>query len=253
MTDATSTSTIDVNTSASPSSAATLASFDALTPASQRQIREMLSRLLAGEVIRRPEEIHLRAGSEWAVYQRFRAVVEQYAHIGGFRVLEDPDYAFVFFVHDAPRLRETLDKATSRVAVACRLLYHRQQQSVKLQDAETTMREILDLLDLSGGEARRTARTRTITGLHTLARHGMIVLPPRFEGRDDERVVLTPVLPRRLPLSAVQGYLERTRVTRGSGDAPVPVELSDDGSATAAAAEEQHHDRAAHSNGADRS
>ena len=252
MTDAASTSTIGVHTSASPPTTATLESFDAQTPASQRQIREVLSRLLAGEVIRRPEEVHLRAGSEWAVYQRFRTLVDQYAHIGGFRVLEDPDYAFVFFVHDTPRLRETLDKATSRAAVACRLLYHRQQQSVKLQDAETTMREILDLLDLSGGEGRRTARARTITGLHTLARHGMIALPPRFEGRDDERVVLTPVLPRRLPLSAVHGYLERTRVTRGSGDAPVPVELADDASATAGAAEARDRDGAGHSNGTGR-
>lgn len=249
MTDAASTSTIGVHTSTSPPTTATIEAFDAQTPASQRQIREVLSRLLAGEVIRRPEEVHLRAGSEWAVYQRFRALVEQYAHIGGFRVLEDPDYAFVFFVHDAPRLRETLDKATSRVAVACRLLYHRQQQSVKLQDAETTMREILDLLDLSGGEGRRTARTRTITGLHTLARHGMVALPPRFEGRDDERVVLTPVLPRRLPLSAVQGYLERTRVTRGPGDALVPLDLSDGEPATTAAAEGRHHDGTAHANG----
>lgn len=179
--------------------------------AARRRLHDVLVALLAGEVIRCPDDAASRSGSVWTSFDRYREVIELYVGIAGFRVLVDEEYRFAFLVHDAARLRETLDKHTSRVAVACRLLYHRHQQTVHLGSGiRITMREILDRLDLGTGTPTRTSRSRTIESLRLLARYDMVELASPFAGVDDDTVVLSPVLPRRLPLSCIHDYLERT-------------------------------------------
>ena len=180
-----------------------------------RRFRTVAAKLLAGEVVRMPEAPTERLGSDWSFLDRYRDAFAEYVGIAGFRVLVDEDYKFACLVHDDPALRETLDKATSRVAVACRLLYHREQQTVHLTaGVEVTMRDLLERLDLTGGVGNRTPRIKTLEALRTLARFEMVSLPPRFSGYEEERFMITPVLPRRLPLTSIQDYLERTRPGR---------------------------------------
>lgn len=191
---------------------------DGSTP---RRFRTIAAHLLAGDIVRLPEDPTSRLGSDWAFFDRYREAFGEYVGIAGFRLLIDEDYKFAFLMHDEPSMREMLDKATSRVAVACRLLYHREQQTVHLTSGvEVVMRDLLERLDLTRGIGGRTPRIKTLEGLRTLERYDMVTLPPRFSGYDDERFTITPVLPRRLPLTAIQNYLERTRSagTRANGE-----------------------------------
>lgn len=199
--------------------------------ATPRRFRTIAAQLLAGGVLRMPDVPTQRLGSDWAFFDRYRDAFAEYVGIAGFRLLIDEDYKFAFLVHDEPALRETLDKATSRVAVACRLLYHREQQTVHLTaGVEVVMRDLLERLDLTGGLGGRTPRVKTLEALRTLARFDMVALPPRFSGREDERFTITPVLPRRLPLTAIQEYLDHTRPGRGRVEDP--GDLGDDGEDT---------------------
>lgn len=177
-----------------------------------RRFRMIAAQLLAGDILRLPEDPTARLGSDWTFFERYREAFGEYVGIAGFRLLIDDDYKFAFLVHDAPSMREMLDKATSRVAVACRMLYHREQQTVHVTaGVDVVMRDLLERLDLTGGVGGRTPRMKTVDALRTLARYDMVTLPPRFTGYDDERFTITPVLPRRLPLTAINDYLERTR------------------------------------------
>lgn len=197
-----------------------------------RRFRTVAAKLLAGDVLRIPEEPTRRLGSDWAFFDRFREAFGEYVSIAGFRLLVDEGYKFAFLVHDDPAMREMLDKSTSRVAVACRLLYHREQQTVHLTaGVEVSMRDLLERLDLTGGLGGRTPRVKTLEALRTLARFEMVTLPPRFNGYEDERFTITPVLPRRLPLTAIQDYLDRTRPgrTRGEGNITAPDGADDAG------------------------
>ncbi len=183
--------------------------------ASRRRLQDVLTSLLAGEVVRMPDDPAKRVGSLWTSFERFRSIIENYVAISGFRVIVDESYHFAFLVHDEPRLQERLDKHTSRTAVACRLIYHQQQQSVHLTaGVRITVRDILNCLDTSGGVVTRTPRIKTAESLRTLARYDMVEFPGVFTGADDDIVVLTPVLPRRLPLTLIDGYLERTSQRR---------------------------------------
>lgn len=191
---------------------------DGSTP---RRFRTIAAHLLAGDIVRLPDDPTARLGSDWAFFDRYREAFGEYVAVAGFRLLIDEDYRFAFLVHDEPSMREMLDKATSRVAVACRLLYHREQQTVHLTSGvEVVMRDLLERLDLTRGIGGRTPRIKTVDSLRTLERYDMVTLPPRFNGYDDERFTITPVLPRRLPLTAIQDYLERTRSAgpRTNGD-----------------------------------
>ena len=195
--------------------------------AGPKRLRELTASLLAGEVVRLPDDPRLRLGSDWAFLDRHRDAVAEYVSVAGFRLLVDEEYHFAFLVHPEPRLREVLDKATSRVAVACRLLYHQAQQTVRLTaGVDVTMRRLLEYLDVSNGTGARTPRVKTIEALRHLARYDMITLPPRFSGADDDTFAITPVLAHRLPLSAIQSYLQRTHAGRseatGSDGTPVP-------------------------------
>ena len=195
---------------------------DGSTP---RRFRTIAAQLMAGSVLRIPEVVTQRIGSDWAFFDRYREAFAEYVGVAGFRLLIDEDYKFAFLVHDEPALRESLDKATSRVAVACRLLYHREQQTVHLTaGVEVVMRDLLERLDLTGGVGGRTPRVKTMEALRTLARFDMVELPSRFTGHEDERFTITPILPRRLPLTAIQDYLDRTRPGRGRSE---PSEASD--------------------------
>ena len=198
-----------------------------------RRFRAIAAKLLAGYVVRMPAEATQRLGSDWSIFDRYREAFVEYVGISGFRVLVDEDYKFAFLVHDEPSMRESLDKATSRVAVACRLLYHREQQTVHLTEGvEATMRDVLEHLDLTGGVGGRTPRVKTLEALRTLARFEMVSLPPRFNGYEDERFTITPVLPRRLPLKSIQDYLDRTRPGRAASDGgAMPADDADDASA----------------------
>ena len=187
--------------------------------AAPRRFRAIAAHFLAGDVLRMPDEPTARLGSDWAFFDRHREAFSEYLGVAGFRLLIDEDYRFAFVVHDEPALREMLDKATSRVAVACRILYHREQQTVHLTaGVEVTMRDLFERLDLTGGVGTRTPRVRTLEALRTLARFDMVTLPSRFTGQEDERFTITPVLARRLPLTAIQEYLDKTRPGRGRAD-----------------------------------
>lgn len=189
--------------------------------AAPRRFRTIAAQLLAGDVLRLPDEPTQRLGSDWAFFDRYRAAFAEYVGVAGFRLLVDEEYKFAFLVHDEPALRETLDKATSRVAVACRLLYHREQQTVHLTaGVEVAMRDLFERLDLTGAAGGRTPRVKTVESLRTLARYDMVTLPPGFTGHEEERFTITPVLPRRLPLTAIQEYLDRTRPGRLRAEAP---------------------------------
>lgn len=196
--------------------------------ATPRRFRAIAARFLSGEVLRLPDELTERLGSDWTFFERYRDAFAEYVGIAGFRLLIDPDYKFAFLVHDEPALRETLDKATSRVAVACRLLYHREQQTVHLTaGVEVTMRDLLERLDIAAGVGAHTPRTKTVEALRTLARYAMVTLATGFAGRYDERFTITPVLPRRLPLTAIQNYLERTHPSRGRAERAGPNAAAD--------------------------
>lgn len=189
-----------------------------------RRFRTIAAQLLAGDVLKVPDEITARLGSDWAFFDRYREAFSEYVGVAGFRLLIDEDYKFAFLVHDEPSLREMLDKSTSRVAVACRLLFHREQQTVHLTaGVDVTMRDLYERLDLTGGVGGRTPRVKTLESLRTLARFDMVNLPSRFTGHEEERFTITPVLARRLPLTSIQEYLTRTRPRRvSSGDVEDP-------------------------------
>ena len=199
--------------------------------ATPRRFRAIAAKFLAGDVLRMPEEVTERLGSDWAFFDRYREAFAEYLAVAGFRLLIDEDYKFAFLVHDEPSMRETLDKATSRVAVACRLLFHREQQTVHLTaGVEVTMRDLLERLDLTGGVGGRTPRVKTLEALRTLARFDMVTLPSRFAGHEDERFTITPVLARRLPLAAIQEYLDRTRPGRAKAEDGAATNGAEDGS-----------------------
>ena len=184
--------------------------FPALDPRAQEQFRLTVTRLLAGDVITPGSGIAPSAA--WRFVERHQDLIEEYLHIGGWRLELDLALRMARAVHLSGEHRVRLSKLESLVMLMLRLLYHERMESAGDElRCEVPVGELRERLIHEGKPAHQLSRRVVAAALVRLARHSVIELPRGFAGEDRETMVVTPLIEKVLPPDRIRQYHDRVR------------------------------------------
>ncbi len=175
-----------------------LTDFPRLEPAQQERFREVVTRLLKGDVLE--PGTALRPDPDWRFAERHRDLIDGYLRIGGWRLDIDLGLRLARAVHESGAQRVRFNKLESLVLCTLRLVYHEQMRQVS-EDArcEIKVGELRERLIQSGKTAGLLSRRILSDALRKVARHSLILVERGFAGEDDETVTVSHVIEKVLP------------------------------------------------------
>ena len=160
-----------------------LIEFPRLEPAQQERFREVVTRLLSGDVL--DPGPAMRPDPDWRFAERYRDLLDGYLRIGGWRLDIDLGLRLARAVHESGAQRVRFNKLESLVLCTLRLIYHEQMREVS-EDAGCELRvgELRERLIQSGKPAGLLSRRILESALRRLARHSLISIERGFAGED---------------------------------------------------------------------
>jgi len=219
-----------------------LTEFPRLESSLKERFREVVTRLLAGEVL--DPGPSLQPDADWRFAERYRDLLDGYLRIGGWRLDIDLGLRLARAVHESGVQRVRFNKFESLVLCTLRLIYHEQMREVS-EDARCELKvgELRERLIQSGKPAGLLSRRILEGALRRLARHSLVTIERGFAGEDGESILLNPVIEKVLPPDRIAELAERVRAYRrpagdsaeeGGGEAegtPAGMEDADAGDA----------------------
>jgi hypothetical protein len=194
-----------------------LSEYPRLEPAQMERFRQVVTRLLAGDVL--DPGPAMRPDPDWRFAERYRDLIDGYLRIGGWRLDIDLGLRLARAVHESGEQRVRFNKLESLVLCTLRLIYHEQMREVS-EDARCELKvgELRERLIQSGKPAGLLSKRSLEGALRRLARHSLIAIERGFEGEDDEVIVVSPVIEKVLPPDRIAEMAERVRAYGRSGE-----------------------------------
>ncbi|WP_224242319.1 DUF4194 domain-containing protein [Hyalangium gracile] len=184
--------------------------YPRLEPAQQERFRQVITRLLSGEVLTPGEA--LRPDGDWRFAERYRELLEAYLRIGGWRLDIDLGLRLCRAVHEAGEQRVRFNKLESLVLCILRLMYHeRMQQATEEVRCEVVLGELRERLIQSGRPVHQLPRRALVNALRRLERHSLVSLGRGVTGEDTERFHVQPLIEKVLPPDRIAELFERVR------------------------------------------
>jgi hypothetical protein len=187
-----------------------LTDFPRLEPAQQERFREVVTRLLSGDVL--DPGPAMRPDQDWRFAERYRDLIDGYLRIGGWRLDIDLGLRLARAVHESGAQRVRFNKLESLVLCTLRLLYHEQMREAS-EDVRCELKvgELRERLVQSGKPAGLLSRRILANALRRLARHSLVSIERGFEGDDGELILVSAVIEKVLPPDRIAEMAERVR------------------------------------------
>lgn len=209
------------------------AEFPKLEVAQQERFRQVVTRLLSGEVLTPVSP--LKPDPDWRFAERHHDLLDAYLRIGGWRLEIDLGLRLCRAVHEGGEQRVRFSKLESLILCLLRLAYHEQMQQAQEESrCELQVGTLRERLVQSGRPLSQLQRRAVADALRRLARHSLVELERGFRGDDGETIQVAPLIEKVLPPDKIAGLAERVRAYNASGS-PVDPETerqeSDEGTA----------------------
>lgn len=191
--------------------------YPKLEPVQQDRFRDIVTRLLSGEVLTPGSP--LKPDPHWRFAERHRDLLDAYLRIGGWRLDIDLGLRLCRAVHQGGAQRVRFNKFESLVLCVLRLAYHEQMHEAS-DDSRCEMKvgELRERLIHAGKHATLLSRRALFEALRRLARHSLVSYERGFAGDDNEAFVVSPLVERVLPPDRVAEIAERIRSYVGASD-----------------------------------
>ena len=198
-----------------------LEDYTNLEPGQKERFQRVVTRLLGGEVLSPGPP--LRPDPEWRFAERYRELIDSYLRIGGWRFDIDLGLRIGRAVHETGAQRVRFLKLESLLLCSLRLYYHEQMRSASEEErCEINVGILRERLVHAGKPASQLSTRVLAIALRRLARHSLLQIPRGFEGRDDESVLVSPLIEKVLPPDRIQQIEEKIKAYIGSQAAPAP-------------------------------
>jgi hypothetical protein len=186
------------------------AEYPRLEPAQQERFRQVLTRLLSGEVLTPGEA--LRPDGDWRFAERHRELLDAYLRMGGWRLDIDLGLRLCRVIHESGEQRVRFNKLESLVLCTLRLVYHEQmQQATEEVRCEVQLGDLRERLIQNGRPLHQLHRRALVNALRRLERHSLVSLGRGLTGEDTERFHVHPLIEKVLPPDRIAELFERVR------------------------------------------
>jgi hypothetical protein len=187
-----------------------LEDYSNLEPAQRDRFQQVITRLLAGQVLTPGSP--LKPDADWRFAERFRELIDSYLRIGGWRFDIDLGLRLARAVHEMGSQRVRFSKLESLVLCSLRLYYHEQMRLAAEEDrCEINVGMLRERLVHAGKPAVQLSTRVLAPALRRLAHHSLVQLTRGFEARDDEAVVVTPLVEKVLPPDRIQEIEQKVK------------------------------------------
>lgn len=187
-----------------------LTDYPNLEAAAKQRFEEVVTRLLAGEVLTPGSA--LKPDPDWRFAERHRELIDSYLRFGGWRLDIDLGLRLARAVHEVGAQRVRFSKLESLLLCVLRLHYHEEMRSASEEDrCELTAGALRERLVAAGKPATQLSPRMMAQALRKLARHSLVQITRGFEARDDEAIVISPLVEKVLPAERIQELTSRVR------------------------------------------
>jgi hypothetical protein len=204
--------------------------YPALEPAQKDRFQQVVTRLLAGEVLTPGSP--LKPDPDWRFAERFRELIDSYLRIGGWHFDIDLGLRLARAVHETGAQRVRFSKLESLLLCSLRLYYHEQMRVAAEEDrCELSVGALRERLVHAGKPAAQLSARVLAPALRRLGRHSLVRVARGFEARDEEMVIVTPLIEKVLPPDRIQETEQKVKAYAAArAPASTPESESDDAS-----------------------
>jgi len=172
--------------------------------------QQVVTRLLSGQVLTPGSP--LKPDADWRFAERYRDLIDSYLRIAGWRFDIDLGLRLARAVHETGAQRVRFSKLESLLLCTLRLYYHEQMRvSTEDERCEIGVGMLRERLVHAGKPAVHLSGRVLAPALRRLARHSLVQVARGFEGRDDESVLVTPLIEKVLPPDRIQEIEQRVK------------------------------------------
>jgi hypothetical protein len=199
-----------------------LKDYERLEAAQRDRFQQVVTRLLSGEVITPGSP--LKPDLDWKFTDRYPDLIDSYLRMGGWSLDIDLGLRVARAVHEAGSQRVRFSKLESLLLCSLRLYYHEQMRSASEEEScEITVGLLRERLVHAGKPAIQLSARVLAQALRRLGRHSLLQVPRGFEGRDDEVVLVMPLIEKVLPADRIQ-EIEQKIKAYVAARVPTPLE-----------------------------
>jgi len=192
-----------------------LEDYTNLEPGQKEKFQRVVTRLLGGEVLSPGPP--LKPDPEWRFAERYRELIDSYLRVGGWRFDIDLGLRIGRAVHETGAQRVRFLKLESLLLCSLRLYYHEQMRSASEEErCEINVGMLRERLVHAGKPASQLSTRVLATALRRLARHSLLQIPRGFEGRDEESVLVSPLIEKVLPPDRIQQIEDKIKAYVGN-------------------------------------
>lgn len=191
-----------------------------LESAQKDRFQQVVTRLLSGEVLTPGSP--LKPDPDWRFAERFRELIDSYLRFGGWTLDIDLGLRIARAVHETGVQRVRFSKLESLLLCLLRLYYHEQMRSAAEEDrCEITVGALRERLVQAGKPSAQLSSRVLGPALRRLGRHSLVQIGRGFEARDDEIVVVNPLIEKVLPSDRIQEIEEKIKAYSVSRMSPL--------------------------------
>jgi hypothetical protein len=203
--------------------------YPKLEPAQKDRFQQVITRLLAGEILTPGSP--LKPDPDWRFAERFRELIDSYLRLGGWRFDIDLGLRLARAVHELGTQRVRFSKLESLLLCSLRLYYHEQMRVASEEEqCEISVGMLRERLVHAGKPVAQLSPRVLAPAVRRLSRHSLLKVARGFEARDDELVLVTPLIEKVLPADRIQEIEQKIKAYVASRTVPSP-EPSDEAEA----------------------
>jgi hypothetical protein len=193
--------------------------YPSLEPGQKERFQQVVTRLLAGEVLTPGSP--LKPDLDWRFGERYRDLIDSYLRIAGWRFDIDLGLRLARAVHETGAQRVRFSKLESLLLCSLRLYYHDQMRvAVEEERCEIGVGMLRERLVHAGKPVAQLSARVLAPALRRLARHSLLQLARGFEAQDDESIVVTPLIEKVLPPDRIQDIEQKIKAYVATRAAP---------------------------------
>lgn len=201
--------------------------YPKLEPAQKDRFQQVVTRLLAGEVLTPGSP--LKPDPDWRFAERFRELIDSYLRVGGWRFDIDLGLRLARAVHEIGAQRVRFSKLESLLLCSLRLYYHEQMRVASEEErCEISVGMLRERLVHAGKPFAQLSTRVLAPAVRRLARHSLVQVTRGFEARDDELVVVMPLVEKVLPSDRIQEIEQKVKAYVASRTVTPTTEPADD-------------------------
>ncbi len=184
--------------------------YPSLEPAQKDRFQQVVTRLLAGEVLTPGSP--LKPDPDWRFGERYRELIDSYLRIGGWRFDIDLGLRLARAVHEAGAQRVRFSKLESLLLCSLRLYYHEQMRlAAEEERCEISVGALRERLVHAGKPAAQLSARIIAPAIRRLVRHSLVNVARGFEAQDEEILVVTPLIEKVLPPDRIQEIEQKVK------------------------------------------